>query len=154
MEEIVGCLENVSLHTYDTVYDLVFTGDRVIAFNVKHPTDIPYRYPNIIEAMLLPGIFMNKEDRAERGKLLIERRQCLKTKSTGELLGVHPANFEILYENISSIEVKQGFAQSQIKFAVGKQADKNHVICFSITRNQIPDARRLIEKLLSEKFTG
>jgi hypothetical protein len=47
MEKIIGSLVGVNGHTFDIVYDLFFTTERVIAVIIRHPADNPRQFTSV-----------------------------------------------------------------------------------------------------------
>ena len=93
MEKNIGSLEQVSGHTYDTIYDLVFTTERVIAVIIQHPNDIMYKFG--VSGMLLGGKLGGGNDRPQRMRIAEERRRDYEEKTFDELVDSHRFNFEI-----------------------------------------------------------
>jgi len=150
MEEIVGSLVGVSYHTFDTIYDILFTTERVIAFIVQHPTDIPY-HPTW-KQFLFGGMLSRRTEQSERAKITQTRRHSLQEKSINELVALHPLNFEIPYGEVASVEITRGLFQSQLRFETSKLSTKKRIIRFNLSKEQIPDAQRLLELVLASKI--
>jgi hypothetical protein len=150
MEEIVGSLVGVSYHTFDTIYDLLFTTERVIAFIVQHPTDIPY-HPSW-KQFLIGGMLSKRTEQSEQAKITQARRHSLQEKSIDELVALHPLNFEIPYREITSVEIRRGLFQSQLRFDALKLSTTRRIIRFTLSKGQIPDAQRLLELVLASKI--
>ena len=152
MEEVVGSLVGVSYHTFDTVYDLLFTTERVIAFIIQHPTDIPYR-PTRRE-FLFGGMLAKRAEQPERAKIAQARRQTLQERSIDELVTVHPLNFEIRYSEVNSVKITRGLFQSQLRFDTSKLSTTRKIIRFNLSKKQLPDAQHLLELVLASKIEG
>ena len=145
MEEIVGSLAGVSGHTFDTVYDLIFTTERVIAVLIKHPMDVPYK-PKFMEAFL-GGKLANFDERHMRERIAQERRSSL-AGALDELVTSHHLNSEIRYDAVTSVEVPSGLFKSQLKFNVSGTATAGKRTNFTLRKKQIPEARRLLNLVL------
>ena len=52
LEEVIGSLVGVSGSSFDTLYDLFFTTERVIAVLIQHPADVP-RQPRAARRLML-----------------------------------------------------------------------------------------------------
>jgi len=152
MEEVVGSLVGVSYHTFDTVYDLLFTTERVIAFIIQHPADIPYR--STWKVFFFGSMVAKGTERSERAKITQARRHTLQEKSIDELLTVHPLNFEIRYREVNSVEIRRGLFQSQLRFDTSKLSTTRQIVRFILSRKQVPDAQRLLELVLASKIEG
>lgn len=152
MEKVVGSLVGVSYHTFDIIYDLLFTTERVIAFIIQHPTDIPLR-PTWRE-FFFGGMLTKRTEQPERAKITQTRRRTLQEKSIDELVTVNPFNFEIRYREVTSVEIKRGLFQSQLRFDTSKLSTTRKIISFTLSKKQIPDAQRLLELVLASKIEG
>ncbi|MFC2000801.1 hypothetical protein ACFLXE_08650 [Chloroflexota bacterium] len=152
MERVVGSLAGVSGHTFDAIYDLLFTTERVIAVIIQHPTDIPYR-PKVTELFIGRGRAMRGEQ-LERQQIAESRRRALKERTPDVLVALHPLNFGIYYSVITSAEVKRGRFQSHLEFHVYEASTVGRRVRFAITKKQIPDAERLLDLVLPTKSKG
>lgn len=152
MEEVVGSLVGVSYHTFDTVYDLLFTTERVIAFIIQHPADIPYHAT--WREFLFGGMLAKRTEQPERAKIAQARRHTLQEKSIDELVTVHPLNFEIRYSEVNSVKITRGLFLSQLRFDTSKLPTTRKTIRFILSKRQIPDAQRLLELVLASKIEG
>jgi hypothetical protein len=147
MEERIGLLERVSGHTYDTIYDLIFTTERIIAVLIQHPTDVPYK-TNVMD-LFIGGQLSKQRELPERRKLAEERRRACKEKPLDELAAGHRLNFEIRYSTVTSVDVSRGFFRSHLKFHLA-----GRTFHFTLARVQVPKARQLIEQVLPLKAKG
>jgi hypothetical protein len=147
MEERIGLLEKVSGHTYDTIYDLLFTTERIIAVLIQHPTDVSYK-TNVMD-LFIGGQLSKQRELPERRKLAEERRRACKEKPLDELVASHRLNFEIRYSAVTSVEVRRGFFRSHLKFHIA-----GHTYHFTLARVQVPKARQLIEQVFPLKVKG
>ena len=154
MDKIVGSLVGVSYHTFDNVYDLLFTTERVIACNIQHPNDTSYRFTSMLKEAFLGRLLTNRMEQSEREKIIQARRHSLQEKPIDELVALHPANFEIRYSEVTSVEITRGLLQSQLKFQVPKLSPTRQILSFTLSEQQIPDAQRLLELVLSSKLKG
>jgi len=152
MEKILGSLVGVSYHTFDTVYDLLFTTERVIAFIIQHPTDIPYRSTSMLKALFLGSVLTKGMEQSERAKITQARRRSLQEKPIDELVALHPSNFEIRYSEVTSVEITRGLSQSQLRFGASNLPTTRQIIRFTLSKEQIPDAQRLMELALASKI--
>ena len=143
-EERFGSLRRVSGHTFDTIYDLVFTTERVIALIVEHPGDIPHSF-GMME-MLVGGQLGKQGERIERKRIAEERRRAHEERSLDELVGLHRLNFEIYYRQIVSIEVRRGLLQRSLTFYLSVPSGPGRPIRFRLKKGQAEEAQRLIER--------
>jgi len=150
MEKSIGFLGRVKGHTYDTIYDLLFTTDRVIAIIVQHPTDVPYRFGAM--ELFFGGKLGKQSDRLEMKRVAEKRRRLYEEKTLDELAVNHRFNFEIRYSAVTSVEVTRGLLRSQLKFHLSGPSISRRSIHFTLTKDQVPNARHLIDLVLPLKI--
>jgi hypothetical protein len=146
MEKSVGFLGRVKGHTYDTIYDLLFTTERVIAIIIQHPTDVPYKFGAM--ELFFGGQLAKQMDRPERKRVADERRRLYEEKTLDELAVSHRFNFEIHYNMVKSVEVTRRLFRSQLKFHLSGPSVAGRSIHFTLTKEQVPNARQLIDLVL------
>jgi hypothetical protein len=149
METIVGSLVGVSYHTHHTVYDLIFTTERVIAFLIKHPSDISWQ--TSVEELFIGNMISKRMDQLKLVKIMEERRHRLQGKTPDELVAIHPLNFEVRYDMITSVEVKRQFLQPQLILRVNNPLIRDKIIRFNLSKKQIPDAQRFASLVSAPK---
>ena len=149
MEQIVGSLFGVSYQTFDTLYDLLFTTERVIACLIQHPND--FRYRLTLKEFLFGHILAKRTERSKRVEIARARRRSLQEKSVNEFVYLHPSNFEIRYSEVMSVEITRGLFQPQLKLDTSKLLTAKQIIRFTIPREQIPEAQRLLKLVLASK---
>jgi hypothetical protein len=66
-------------------------------------------------------------------------------------VALHPLNFEIPYREVTSVEIRRGLFQSQLRFDASKLSARQ-IIRFTLSKGQIPDAQRLLELVLASKI--
>ena len=154
MEKIVGSLVGVSHHTFDTVYDLIFTTERVIAFIIQQPGDNPYRSTSMLKDVFLGSMLTKRMEQSERAKITQVRRRRLQEIPIDELVAQHSLNFEIHYTDVTSCEITRGLFQSQLRFDASNLPTTRQAIRFTISKEQISDAQRLLELALASKIKG
>jgi hypothetical protein len=146
MEKSIGFLGRVKGHTYDTIYDLLFTTERLIAIIVQHPTDVPYKFGAM--ELFFGGQLAKQSDRLERKRVAEERSLLYEEKTLDELAVSHRFNFEIHYNMVKSVEVTRGLFRSQLKFRLSGPSIAGRSIHFTLTKEQVPNARQLIDLVL------
>jgi hypothetical protein len=149
MEQIVGSLFGVSYHTFDTLYDLLFTTERVIACIVQHPND--FRYRLTLKEFFIGHILAKRTEQFKRTEIAQERRHRLQAKPISELVTLHPSNFEIRYGEVTSVEITRGLFQPQLKLDTSKLPTTKQIIRFTIPKSQITEAQRLLKLVLASK---
>jgi hypothetical protein len=150
MERSIGFLERVSGHTYDTIYDLLFTTERVITLMVQHPTEVSHQFG--ITELLFGGLLSGKRERFDRKTSDEERLHVYEGKSFDELLAGHRFNFEIPYSMVATVEVTQGLFQKRLKFQINSPAITGRTIHFTLAKDQIPEAQNLLKLALPLKI--
>jgi len=149
MEQIIGSLFGVSYHTFDTLYDLLFTTERVIACIIQHPNDFHYRLG--LKEFFFGNSLSKRKEQFKRTEIAQKRRHRLQAKPISELVTLHPLNFEIRYSEVTSVEIKRGLFQTQLKLDTSKLPTTKQVIRFTIRKSQITEAQRLLKLVLASK---
>jgi len=150
MERSIGFLGRVSGHTYDTIYDLLFTSERVIAIIVKHPTDVQFKLG--VTELFLGGQLAKLSEPPNRRSVAEDRLRTYKEKTYDDLLASHRFNFEIPYSKIISVEVARELFQARLKFHISGPSFKERTIRFTLAKNQVLDARNLLDLVLPLKI--
>jgi len=151
MEQVIGFLPGVSGHTFDILYDLHFTEERVIAVLIQHPADVP----NTVSwtSVYIFGNWSSKrKEQTERGQLTRESRRNLQNMTPDELMATRRNNFEIRYSAITSVEIKRQLFQTQLRFHMAEPSGDRYTRAFGLPREQVPEARRLLELALKAKI--
>lgn len=156
MERRIGFLDGVSGHTYDTIFDLLFTSERVIALLVQHPAEVEYKFG--VTELLFGGLLNKSKDRFEKR---FEKRNSVEERSLNyggktfeELLAGHRFNFEIPYDMVRSVEITKGLFQSRLKFYLNDSSPLGPALQFTLSKDQILEAQELLNGALPLKFTG
>ncbi len=152
MERVVGSLAGVSHISFDTIYDLLFTTERVIAVIIRPPIDVLYRAG--IAQLLLGDWLVKRNDQLERNRIADERRSAAQEKSPDELLSSHRFNFEIRYDVVTSAEVTRGLLHSSLNFHLAGPSTVTRKISFTLTKDKIPNALHLLSLVLPSKIKG
>lgn len=151
MEKDIGSLGPVSGHTYDTIYNLLFTTKRAIAMILQHPLDRPEKIT--MAALFIGDRPTQRNNRIEKLKLEEERIQHYKEKTFDEMVSDNRFNFEITYDHISGIELTRGLFQSRLIFHTsGREANMRQKIKFTFSKKQLPEAERILHKVLPSKI--
>jgi hypothetical protein len=143
-EKIIGSLVGVSGHTFDIVYDLIFTTERVIAVSIQHPADNP-RSPSMWQTMFIGTFWTAGREEIRRKRTAQEKRRDLKSMTPDELVSANPRNFVVHYSEIASAEVTRRFFQSQLCFHLSGSSARERRIHFNLSKKQLPEAQRLLE---------
>lgn len=147
MEKVVGSLVGVSYHTFDTIYNLIFTTERVIAFIIQNPSDI--QLPSMFEQVFLGNMLSKRKERLNLAKATLELDSNLREKTIDDLLAMRELNFEIRYSAVTSVKITRGLFQSQLVFDT---SSVRRTIRFNLSKKHIPDAQRLLELVLVSKI--
>jgi hypothetical protein len=154
LEEVIGSLVGVSGHSFDTLYDLFFTTERVIAVLIQHPADVPRQFTPIWKMMFFGSEWETRQEKREWERTAQARRRTLQNLTPGELVTAHPGNIEIWYSEITSVEITRRLFRSQLRFSVFASPTTGQTTSFSLSKKQIPKARRLLELVLPSKIKG
>lgn len=127
------------------VYDLFFTTERVIAVSIRHPVD-DTRPPSIWQYMFLGTGWSAGREKLKRDRKIKKKRRSLQDMTPDELLKAHPRNFDFSYEDIAAAELKRSFLQWQLRFHVSESLDEERIVRFSLSKKQVAEAKRLLEK--------
>jgi hypothetical protein len=150
MEKSVGFLEGVRGHTYDTIYDLLFTTKRVIALIVQHPADVPFKFG--VTELLFGGQTARRLRRFERKNSSAEDRlSTYQEKTLEELLAGHRFNFEIPYSTVMTIKMTRRFLDTRLKFHIDSPSIIGHAIQFTLAEDQVHNAQKLLNLVLPLK---
>jgi hypothetical protein len=141
MEEIVGTLPDVTIHSFDIVYDLIFTSNRVIAANIKHPEDTPLTYT--WRTAFLGSALDRRDQNIELERLAEVRREVEKSSSPNEIMISNPRNFAIPHKQVVAVEVKRRFFEWQVLFTILDDKKNQRQIPFYIKKHHVPEAQRL-----------
>jgi hypothetical protein len=134
------------------IYDLVFTSERVIAVNVKHPKDVQ-SYPSLDFSNLFIGNWASRrKEQSEQAKISSERREAITKLTPDELLKLSAHNFEIKYSNIVSVEIDRGLIDTKLKFIIELAGQTKIKRDFTIKKQLIPETKQLLDKVLKSKI--
>jgi hypothetical protein len=151
---MIGSLVGVNGHTFDLEYDLFFTTERIIAVIIQHPADIPRQFTPTWKTMFFGSGWEKRKEQRERESTAQARRRASQNLTPGELVTAHSGNVEIWYSEITSVEITRRFFQSQLRFYVSMPSTTGQIIRFNLSKEQIPEARRLLEQVLLSKIKG
>jgi hypothetical protein len=150
MEKSIGFLEGVSGHTYDIIYDLLFTTERLIALNIQHPSEVPYNFG--VKELLFGGLVTKQRERFDKKESAEERLRAYEEKAFDELSAGQRFNFEIPYDLITSAEVARGLFQTRLKFQINNQSLTGPTLQFTLAKGQVPEAQKLLKLALPLKL--
>jgi len=147
MEKKIASLRHVSGHTYDTVYDLVFTTERMLALIVWHPGDAPVKF-GMME-MFIGGQLAKRNEKAAKVGLMEERRTLHEERRLDEVIGLHRLNFEIPYRSIAALEAKRGLFRSYLEFRVTGAGKTERAVRFTLTKGQLGQAQAIMGEVMA-----
>jgi hypothetical protein len=150
MEKCIGFLEGVSGHTYDIIYDLLFTTERVIALNIQHPSEVPFNFG--VKELLLGGLLTKQRERFDRKKSVEERLRAYEETAFDDLSAGHRFNFEIPYEVVTSVQVTRGLFQTRLKFQIKNPSVTGPTLQFTLAKDQVPEAQKMLKLALPLKI--
>jgi len=130
----------VSGFTYDMLYDLYFTPERVIVVMVQNPGDM---MPSTSwTTVFVSSPWTRHVEKEKRDEMTASQRGWMRDLSPDDMLAKSERNYQIRYNNVVSVEIKRGIFQSTIKF----KTNKNVVYSFNLQKDMLKEARRLLEK--------
>lgn len=153
METIIGTLSELSGHTYDMVYELIFTSERIVAVIIQHPEDTrSYQSAYSLGSIMLGSLAFKRKEQQEQYRISDERRESITKLTPEELLKSSEYNFEIKYDQVTSVQISRGLIETKLKFMI--QNDKLGMLqrIFTMPKKQIPEARNLLEQVLKSKI--
>jgi hypothetical protein len=143
-EKIIGSLVGVSGHTFDIIYDLFFTTERVIAVSIQHPAD-SLRPTSVWQTMFVGSFWSAGREELKRKRTAQEKRLSLQTMTPEELASANPRSFAVPCREIASAEITRSFFQSQLRFRLSGTPARERIVHFNLTKKQVPEAQRLLE---------
>jgi hypothetical protein len=152
-ETIVGSLSGLVGRTYDIIYDLYFTTGRVIAVIIRHPADIPPSSSSSWMSLIFGNLPEKRTEQIKQLNLSSRRRQASQDASPEELLAQNELNFDIAYADVASVEIKHDLLQWKLRFNLSEPSNMRRVD-FTLSKTQLPEARRLLESVLKSKIKG
>jgi hypothetical protein len=150
MEERIGYIKRVSGHTFDTIYDLLFTTVRVIVVIIQHPLDVPFQIGTT--ETFFTGKRGKRNDRSERMKIAEDRLRHYEKKTLDELVTNQRFNFEIPYSKVQDVDLRKGLWRSSLRFRVSAPSGGLIKIRFTFTKKKYIEARDLLGRVLSSKI--
>ena len=151
--EIVGTVEGVSCHTWDTRYDLFFTDTAIIAAVVLHPSDLVplYTKRTRLEGLLLGKGVSRTEVQALSRKVEYEKRQGFKNMTPQEIFRTHRANLKIAYRDILSVKVGKHVLRTTLEVDSRNINGTRTKLRFQLQEGQIESVKRLLNLTLPTK---
>jgi hypothetical protein len=150
MEDIIGSISGISGHTYDEVYDLFFTQLRLVVIGVQSPNDVsPTNSP---WAFLISNWFERNKEKKALSKILKERRQEEKALTLDELIMTRSQNYAVKYADIATVEITNRFFENKLVIQYNVSSNQSRTISFTLRKEQIPEVRQIINKVLAPKL--
>ncbi len=142
VEQLIGTIAGVRVHTYDTIYDMLVTTERVVLVLIQHPQDISAS--SGMAELLLGRWLANRRERAERAKLAENRRQAYQDMKLDEVLAGDRRNFQLPYADIQRVRVTKGLLGAEIVFHLTPSKGISHQPRLFLGKEQVPEANRLL----------
>jgi len=95
--------------------------------------------------MFLGGFWSSGREKLKQERTAQGKRRSLQSMTPDELVSAHSRNFEIRYSEITSVEIRRRFFQSQLRFYLSGPSTAGRIIRFNLSKKQIPEAQRLLE---------
>jgi hypothetical protein len=151
METIIGVIREVSGHTFDIIYDLYFTEERLIAVLIQHPGEATdYASSVSWQNIFLGNTISKRKEQSDLNRVADERRRNNQTLTPSELAASHSANYVVRYKSIANLEIKTGLLGNSLKIALTDPALKG--LSFGLSKNQVKEIRPLLERVLPSKI--
>lgn len=150
MEERIGSIERVSGHTFDTVYDLLFTTERIIVIIIHHPLDVPFRIGTT--ETFFTGKRGKRGELAARMSIAEDRLRLYKENNLDELVTGHRFNFDIPYLKVQDVSLRKGLFRSSLRFHVAFASGGSKTIRFSFAKKRFTEVQELLDQVLSSKI--
>jgi hypothetical protein len=151
LEDIIGVVRGVKGRIGDIVFDLFFSDRRVVAAVVLYFSDFIDIYEKTSFGTLLFGnLGQRREIQLRSLKLMDERRRAFENKTLDEILTLHRANLEIVYEDVVSVIVRKGLLETSLEFVIQRRPEKK--IDFRLEKSQMAEVEGLINRVLSDKL--
>ena len=143
-------LHEVNGHTFDIVYDICLTTDRVIAVLIRHPSDVASQAS--WSRIFIGDLGSRHKEEQESDKIAAQRHSNSQNLSPDELLALHPRNFQISNNDINLIELKRGIlGLYHLKFHC-IISDRKLSRDFTIHKDQVQEFILLLRKTFPSKF--
>ncbi len=143
-ETLVGILHEVSGFTYDTLYDLYFTTERMIAVLVLRPDDV--MPSESMMSALFTGWLSKRKETQERRELLDKRHSESANMDLEKLISSNKASFEIRYSELNDVEIKKGLFRYHLLLHP-KSSKKIILKKYDLTQSQVQGLRTLLKKI-------
>jgi hypothetical protein len=150
MEKIIDIVHNVSGHTFDQLFDLIFTTHRLVIICIQNPSDVLHNY-SLWEFLIGNWISKGKE-KQEYNKIIDYYRSQEIVSSLNDLISANPLNREINYEDILSIKISRHLLRNQLKLKIAKLPSESITLTFTISKEQVPYVKELLNKALPNNF--
>jgi hypothetical protein len=151
MESVVGVVQGVTGHTFDIIYDLYFTEERLIGVLIQHPSEVMDHQSSLgLQTIFLGNSFSKRQEQHDRNLLADERRSQNKKMTPSGLAASHPSNYVIRYESITTVEVKKSLLGTSLKITPTDPARK--LRSFGLSKKQAQEIRPLLALVLPTKL--
>ena len=145
MEETIGKLREVSGFTYDILYDLIFTSERVVVILIQSPSNA-IQYSSFM-SMLIGDWYSNRKIQEDRIKFSEELQRQSKTLSLDELLRLNPGNFEIRYSDLSFIKMKHSLLDNRLTFQWADPTVRKPRSVFTLNKVHLTELKAIFPKI-------
>jgi hypothetical protein len=150
MEEIIGVINNLSGHTYDILYDVIFTNERVVANLIQSPLEIAR--PTSTWTFIIGNWFSGQRDKRELAKISEERRKKLETLNLSEIISANPENFTLNYSDIENVEIKYSMFEYRLVFHLNGSGGKKRSREFTLKKPQLDQVREMVSRTPLQKI--
>ena len=146
MEKYIGFVGPIIGHTHDTHYDFIFTSERLVAINTKHPMDTTYSFG--MTEQLFGTKLIRRQDRFKRTLHRTTQKDNYETDDFDDLIRKHPHSFAIPYSFIVSTDTKRKFFKIRLSIEVKTSDKKRKIFFFTIPKDKLTDLQQLLDSAL------
>ena len=153
MENIIKIIKGVNGYTYDSIYDLYFTEERLIYIYLSGPLYFKESSgARNLSEIFTGSIFRIKEEKLRRIQLEEEKRKLLNRMEPDQVLHDIKDSHEIPYKTIQKIKFSRGLTGFHIKISFDVGASGNMEIKFHVKRQQYAEIRDLLYLIIPKKI--
>jgi hypothetical protein len=142
MERFIGSLSGVTGHTFDIVYDMLVSTDRVVLALVQHPADTPLR-PGMGE-LIFGRMLAGAHHEARQVAAAEQRRKEYAEMQLDDILAADSRNLELLYADIQRARVRKGLLSASVTFHLHPGNRPFRTLSLGLRKDQVAEARHLL----------
>jgi hypothetical protein len=153
LESIVRIFDDVRGHTYDNIFDLVFTEKRILALRILTPFDGKSGHNISSMASLFVGSgFSRRNESIKRTELADKIRNSFKSMSLDELTSDSESCLEIPFSSVESISLSRGLLDQSIQISILGTQNARVKVKFHPDSEQLDEMQKILSELAPEKL--